>query len=469
MWCQTISSKQNVDFRILCNRLHWDSNGFAEASRYSRKRERGKSMKRVFSIFTTFALFGSLLAGCGGGSTTAPSGQGEQAQQQTGPQNITFWTTMRESETVPLKELITQFEEQNKDIKVTLEIVPFNEAQNKFRTAAQAGNGPDIIRSEVAWTPEFAKMGLLEPLDNYFKDQDDFLEAPLNYSKWNGKTWSVPEVTDGLALLYNKKLLADAGFAEAPKTMDEFAAVAKALTNGTDKWGFYHRQTEAYFTLPFVWAFGGGLIDDNKQIQINTPGAAQGVEFAVKLGEVDKVYPKDIDAANNYQNMNEAFKKGTAAMIFNGPWALSDILTGEQFKDPNNLGIAPIPAGPNGDTGSPVGGHSLAIYAGSKSKDAAYKLIAFLSTKESQAKMAATNGTLPTRKSAYDMPEVKENRMISEFKAVMEKAKNRPVIPEGGQIFASFDPEIQAIYKGDKAPKDGLDAVANAWKGLLGQ
>lgn len=427
-------------------------------------------MKRFFSVFTAMALCGSILAGCGS-TTTAPTGQGEKPAEQAaaGPQTITFWTTMRESETVPVKELIKQFEEQNKEIKVNMEIIPFGEAQNKFRTAAQAGNGPDVIRSEVAWTPEFAKMGLLEPLDNYFKDQDDFLEAPLMYSKYEGKTWSVPEVTDGLALLYNKKLLADAGFTTPPKTMDEFGKVAKALTNGTDKWGFYHRQTEAYFSLPFIWAFGGGMIDDNKQILVNTPEAIKGIEFAVKLGAEDKVYPKDVDAANNYQNMNEAFKKGSAAMIFNGPWALSDILTGEQFKDPNNLGITPIPAGPNGDMGSPVGGHSLAIYAGSKSKDAAYKLIEFLSTKESQAKLASVNGTLPTRKSAYDLPEVKANRMIADFKAVMEHAKNRPVIPEGGQIFSFFDPEVQAIYKGEKTPEQALNAVAAGWKGLLGQ
>jgi arabinogalactan oligomer/maltooligosaccharide transport system substrate-binding protein len=144
-------------------------------------------------------------------------------------------------------------------------------------------------------------------------------------------------------------------------------------------------------------------------------------------------------------------------------------LTGEQFKDPNNLGIAPIPAGPGGKTGSPVGGHSLAIYAGSDAKEASYKLIAYLTSKESQAKLAMKNGTLPTRKSAYEVPEVKANRLISEYKAVLDKATNRPVIPEGGQIFASFDPEIQAIFKGEKKPKDGLDAVANAWKTLLGQ
>jgi arabinogalactan oligomer / maltooligosaccharide transport system substrate-binding protein len=430
-------------------------------------------MKRFFSIFTAMALVGSLLAGCGGSSEAGGlqngGQQGGQAQQTGGPVTLTFWTTMRETETVALKELISQFEQENKEIKVNLELIPFGEAQNKFRTAAQAGNGPDVIRSEVAWTPEFAKMGLLEPLDSYFKDQDDFLEVPLSYSKWNGHVWSVPEVTDALALLYNKRMLKEAGFNEPPRTMDEFAAAAKALSNGKDRWGFYHRQTEAYFSLPFVWSFGGGLIDDNLQVLINTPGAVKGIEFALKLRDQDHAYPKDLDAANSYQNMNEAFKKGNAAMIFNGPWATSDILAGEQFRDPNNLGIAPIPAGPDGQTGSPVGGHSLAIYAGSKSKEAAYKLIAFLTSRESQAKLASKNGTLPTRRSAYDMPEIKENRLISDFKAVMESAKNRPVIPEGGQIFASFDPEIQAIYKGEKKPQEGLDAVAGAWKALLGQ
>ncbi|UFJ39398.1 extracellular solute-binding protein [Brevibacillus humidisoli] len=424
-------------------------------------------MKRVFGILTAAVLFSILLAACGGsGGSEATETAG---QQQDGPVTVTFWTTVRESEAVALKEIIDEFERQNKEIKVNMQLVPFGEAQNKFRAAAQAGNGPDVLRSEVAWTPEFAKLGLLEPLDDYFQDQDDFLDAPLNYSKWNGRVWSVPEVTDALALLYNKKMLAGAGFASAPKTMEEFAQAAKALSNGTDKWGFYLRQTEAYFSLPFVWAFGGGLIDEQKQILINTPGAVEGVEFALKLRDVDRVSPRDLDAANSYQNMNEAFKNGSAAMIFNGPWAMTDILSGEQFQDPTNLGIAPIPAGPGGQTGSPVGGHSLAIYAGSPVKDAAYKLIAFLTSAESQAFLASKNGTLPTRRSAYDMPELKENRMISDFQAVMEAAKNRPVIPEGGQIFAAFDPEIQAIYKGEKKPREGLDAVAQAWRTLLGQ
>jgi arabinogalactan oligomer/maltooligosaccharide transport system substrate-binding protein len=428
-------------------------------------------MKRFFSIFTAMALFGSVLAGCSSSAPAPKPAPSDQAQKPNGPVTVTFWSTMNDEEQVTLKEIIASFEKENPDVKVDLQNIPFDGAQDKFRNAAKAGNGPDVLRSEIAWTPEFAALGLLEPLDHYFtaEDQKDFLDAPLRYSKWNGKTWSVPQVTDALALLYNKKMLADAGFNAPPKTMDEFYTMAKKLSDpAKDKWGYYHRQTDSYWFQPFMWAFGGGLIDENKNVFVNNEGSVKGLEFLLKLRD-DKVMPDEFDAANDYNNMNTALKTGRAAMILNGPWATSDLLSGEQFKDPNNFGIAPIPAGPEGKTGSPVGGHGYVIYAGSKVKDASYKLIAYLSKAENQAKFANKNGLLPTRKSAYEIPEVKSNRLISEYKAVLDAATNRPVIPEGGQIYTAFSPEIQAAFKKEKSPKEALDAVAAAWNKLLGK
>ena len=44
--------------------------------------------------------------------------------------------------------------------------MPFDQAQNKFKTAAESGSGaPDILRAEVAWVPEFASLGYLYALD----------------------------------------------------------------------------------------------------------------------------------------------------------------------------------------------------------------------------------------------------------------------------------------------------------------
>ncbi|SFJ14850.1 extracellular solute-binding protein [Thermoflavimicrobium dichotomicum] len=414
-------------------------------------------MKKFFSIAASLALMVSMLVGCSSADDSASNGQ----------VTITFWNTMNDEETETLKEMIANFEKENKNIKVKVENVPFAEAQNKFKQAAQSGNAPDVLRSEIAWTPEFAALGFLEPLDSYLKDQSDFLEVALKYSKWNGKTWSVPQVTDTLGLLYNKKLLAEKGFKEPPKTWDEFYKMAKALSDpAKDQWGYYHRQSDAYWAQPFIWSFGGGLITDNKEIQINSPGSVKGLEFLLKLRD-DKVMPDEFDAQNDYNNLQQAFKTGRAAMVLQGPWAVSDILKGEQFKDPNNLGIAPIPTGPEGKTGSPVGGHGLVIYAGSKHKEASFKFISYLTSAENQAKFAKKNGLLPARKSAYDHPDVKNNRLVRDWKKVLNQATNRPVIPEGGQIYIAFSPEIQAAFKKQKNAKQALDAVAQAWKQLL--
>ena len=87
--------------------------------------------------------------------------------------------------------------------------MPFGEAQNKFKTAAAAKSGaPDILRAEVAWVPEFASLGYLYALDGseLLADESDFFATPMSSNKFNGKTYGVPQVTDSLALLYNKKI-----------------------------------------------------------------------------------------------------------------------------------------------------------------------------------------------------------------------------------------------------------------------
>ena len=419
-------------------------------------------MKKFLTLFLIAAFLVTGVVGCG-------KTEEKKATEKQGPVTITFWHTFNQQETETINEIVKEFEAKNPDIKVEVQAVPFDGAQNKFKVAAQAGNAPDVFRAEIAWTPEFAALGYLAPIDDLLTpaEKADYLEAPFNYNVYNGKVWGVPQVTDALALLYNKRLLKEAGV-EPPKTMDELVQVAKKLTDPKkDRYGFFYRG-DSYWFLPFVWAFGGGLIDSNDlSIHIADPGSVQALKFLIDLRDKYGVVPKNIDFANDYDNMMVGFKTGKYAMILNGPWATSDILSGPEFKDPNNLGIAPIPVGPEGKTGSPVGGHNYVISANTKNREAAWKFIQFINSKEAQAKFAAKNNLLPTRKSAYAMEEVKNNRIVSDFKAVLEKATNRPVIPQGGQIFTDLTPNYQAALKGQKTPEKALNDVKAAWEKLL--
>jgi arabinogalactan oligomer/maltooligosaccharide transport system substrate-binding protein len=90
-----------------------------------------------------------------------------------------------------------------------------------------------------------------------------------------------------------------------------------------------------------------------------------------------------------------------------------------------------------------------------------------MSSTASQVAIAKANHTLPTRQSAYQDSAVSANPVISGYYAVKDVARNHPIIPQGGQLFTDFDPNVQAALAGAKTPQQALDAVAAAWQKLL--
>jgi arabinogalactan oligomer/maltooligosaccharide transport system substrate-binding protein len=415
-----------------------------------------------FASFGVVAfLLAFIMAACGGTGSTPT----------TSTVTLTYWYTEGTSETPVILQLIQQFEQQNPNIKINAEYKPFGQTQAAFATAAQAGKAPDILRSDVGWVTQFASLRYLLPIDSYVSQSDlsDYLAAPLSYDKYNGHLYGLPQVTDFLALLYNKSELAKVGITSAPATMTDFEAAAmKIVQSKAAKYGF-ETSGASYFALPFLWSFGGGMIDPSNNILVNNSGSVAGLSFLLKLQNTDKVMPSKVDFSNGYTNMVNDLKSGQTAMIFDGPWEVSNILTGAAFTgNTSNLGIAGIPTGPGGQTGSPVGGQSYVIYAGTPHPAEAYKFISFMSSTASQIAIAKANHTLPTRNSAYQDPGVSGDPVISAFHAIQNTAVNRPVIPAGGQLFNDFDPNIQAALAGSKTPAVALNAVADAWKKLIG-
>ena len=376
---------------------------------------------------------------------------------------LSFWQTMNEEETVTLRTLVRQFERSHPTIKIRMVTVPFDQAQQRYRTAAQARKGPDVLRAEIAWIAEFAARGFLADLSRKISaaDRRDFLPAAFAYGVWAGKAYSVPQVTDAPALLYNKAMLRAANVA-VPTTMDQLVAACRKFGAGK---GIFLRG-DSYFVQPWIWAYGGGLLNPlRKEILIARRGSIVGLTQYVNLFRNDCAF-QNRDFANDYTNMQTAFKNGEVAMIVNGPWATSDILSGPAFRNRANLGIAPVPRA-SGGQGSPVGGHNYVISKSARNLDAAYTFISWLSRAQNQATLAQRNNLLPTRKSAYNLPAVKRNAIITAFGKQMQVARNRPVVPQGGAIYTDFTPNVQKALTGDETPDDALVAVANAWKQKL--
>ncbi|GAA2210821.1 extracellular solute-binding protein [Nonomuraea monospora] len=424
-------------------------------------------MRRLLPSAAAVAALVLTVSACGGGGeTAAPPTQVSDPSQVSG--EVTWWDTTRpDSEGPTFQALIKEFQAKYPKVKVNYVNVPSDQAQNQFQTAAQAGSGaPDVIRSEVAWTSQFASLGYLQPLDGTraVDQPEDFLPGPLSSTKYNEKTYAVPQVTDTLALIYNKRLLKEAGHEEAPKTLAELKQTALDVKAKTDAEGLA-LNVDAYFLLPFMYGEGGDLLDvTNKKIVVNSPANVKAMENVVDLMSSGAA-PKPA-ITDSYANAMTALKEGKVAMIYNGPWALSEIYQGKEFQDKKNLGIAPVPAG-SVKAAAPTGGWNLAIYAGSKNIPAAYEFVRFMTAVEAQAKIAKEISLLPTRTSAYANPDVQGNADVAVFKPIMDTAVPRPWIPEGGQLFQPLLEGYQGLVNGKLQPADMLKQVEEDYREIM--
>ncbi|MGW1481421.1 extracellular solute-binding protein [Streptomyces rubiginosohelvolus] len=418
-------------------------------------------MRRGITATALVAALALAATACGSDDETGSKSSGELSG------TVTWWDTSSVgSEDKVFKKLAEGFEKKHPKVDVKYVNVPFGEAQNKFKNAAQAGDGaPDVIRSEVAWTPDFANLGYLAPLDGTaaLKNQDDFLKQAVASTKYEDKTYAVPQVIDSMGIFYNKKMFEEAGV-EAPANLADLKTVAKKIKDKTGKTGLYLRGDDPYYFLSFLYGEGGDMVDaGSKSVTIDKP---EGVKAFKAVKELVDDGTAKTDASDGWENMMQAFKNGDVAMMINGPWAVADTLTGKEFTDKGNLGVAPAPAG-SAAQGAPQGGHNLAVYAGSKNLDASYAFVEYMTSVDSQATAAGELNLLPTRTSAYAKKEAVDSEIVGFFKPVVETAVERPWIPEGGSLFEPLRIEYTKVLTGQTTPEKAAKATGDSYRKLL--
>ncbi|MFF5531229.1 extracellular solute-binding protein [Streptomyces cinerochromogenes] len=391
---------------------------------------------------------------------TATACGGSDSGKSDGPVTITWWDTSNATNEAPTyKALVQQFEAANKDIKVKYVNVPFDQAQNKFDTAAGATGAPDILRSEVGWTPAFAKKSYFLPLDGTeaLSDQGKFEPNLIKQAQYEGKTYGVPFVTDTLALVYNKALFKKAGITEAPKTWDELKADAAKIKTKTKVDGYWG-STQAYYAQTFLYGEGTDTVDvAAKKITVNSAAAKKAYGTWLSLFDGKGLHKADA-TADAYAHIQDAFVNGKVAAIIQGPWEITNFYKGSAFKDKSNLGIATVPAGSAGKAGAPTGGHNLSVYAGSDQdhQAAALKFVKFMTSAQAQETIALKNSTLPTRSDAYT-GKVKADPGIAGYQGVLAAAQPRPALPEYSSLWGPLDTELPKVASGKESLDKGLD------------
>lgn len=419
-------------------------------------------MRRGIAATGLIAALAMTATACGGGDDTSGGGKDGKLSG-----TVTFWDTSNDAEKATYEQLAKGFEKVHPGVEVRYVNVPFGEANAKFKNAAGGNSGaPDVMRTEVAWTQDFASLGYLAPLDGTtaLDDAKDYLPQAAASTKFRGKTYAAPQTIDTLALFYNKKLLKKAAV-DVPGSVADMRTAAKKIRSKTGATGLYLRGDDPYYYLPYLYGEGGDLLDAEKK-QITVDDAAGAKAFSVMKDLVD-AKAAVTDASDGYNNQLNAFKDGDVAMALDGPWSIQGALQGKEFKaDKGNLGVAPVPAGSVAQ-GSPQGGWNLAAYAGSKNLDASYEFIKYMSSAKVQQRTTEKLSLLPTRASVYEVKSVKDNQMVQFFKPAVAKSVERPWIPESNALFEPIRLQLEKVLSGKASPAEGAKAVGDAYRKLL--
>ncbi|WP_406107163.1 extracellular solute-binding protein [Streptomyces sp. NBC_01003] len=403
-------------------------------------------------------------------AATACGGSDSGSDKASGPVTITWWDTSNATNEAPTyKALAKQFEKANSGIKVKYVNVPFDQAQNKFDTAAGSKGAPDVLRAEVGWTPAFAKKSYLLPLDGTeaLAEKDKFQPSLIKQAQFEGKTYGVPLVTDTLAFVYNKDLYKKAGIDLPPATWADLksdAAKIKAKTGTDGYWG----STQGYYAHSFLYGEGTDTVDAAaKKITIASPEAKKAFTTWQGLFDGKGLHKADV-TADAYAHIQDAFVNGKVASIIQGPWEITNFYKGSAFKDKENLGIATVPAGSTGKAGAPTGGHNLSVYAGSDKahQEASLKFVKWMTSAKAQEQIAIKNSTLPTRQDAYTT-QVTTDPGIAGYQKVLAAAQPRPELPEYSSLWGPLDTELPKIAGGKESLDKGIGNVEDAYAKLV--
>jgi len=239
--------------------------------------------------------------------------------------------------------VIAGFERENPNIRIQQNHVP--DADTAFRTRMVRNDIPDLITLNANATfGELARAGAFydfskEPIIQNINPGIIQIINDLG-TRNPGEVNGIPFANNACGIIYNKDLFAKHGVA-VPTTWNELIAAAEKF-KAAGVTPFYLTLKDAWTSLPAWNALASNLpprdFFEERQARTTTfteayPPVAQRLQQLFELGQQDKL-------SRGYNDGNQAFAKGEAAMYLQGVWAIPVI---RSFKPAFEIGTFAMP------------------------------------------------------------------------------------------------------------------------------
>lgn len=363
--------------------------------------------KRVLGIALLFALL--LITACApvqtpagesgaAAGSDAAAGEGEPVELR-----FALWDANQVDMT---QQAIDLFEAQNPGVTVKVELLAGDTYWEKMQAALAGQESYDVFWMDTYNFIDYATRGAMLDLSPYIERDQVDMNALYGAGRMVNVTlddtvYAIPKDSDDPAVYYNKELFDKYGV-EYPSpdwTWDDVKALAEQLNHPDDGvWGF---STGQFFGGPdwwnWVWQNGGEILTpDGKTVLLDQPAACDAIKWWYGLVQ-DGVMP-DGNIIMASDPSEQLFPTGKVAMLMYGQWMLSTYA-----ELPFEIGVAPMPAGPNGDKGLQLGGLAYAVSRDTAHPEEAWEFVKFMGGDEAMKIQAESGIIIPALTSAQPL------------------------------------------------------------------
>ena len=364
-----------------------------------------------------------VLTGCG------TAGQKTDAQKNE-KEKLVIWSYYETDEQQDgLDWLVDNFNMSQDRIEASWEYVPMTDFTKKLAMAYTEESLPDIALLDNPNVSACIQMGMCEDISAFLDDlqiEENYYPVTLEPVTYQGKKYGLPAVCNNVALIYNKKMFADAGL-NPPQTWEELEKDAKLLTTDQTK-GFLLSAKEgeqgAFQILPWILSTG------EEVERIGNEGTQRA--FTYLNGFMQDGYMTKNCVNLSQTDVARAFVNGETAMMENGPWILPML-----EKSGIDYGISILPV--DKEKSVIAGGEDFVVMKG-KNCDSAKAFLKYYDQNEIMSKFCGKTSVLPTKKEAS----IQDKEDMQIFKDQMEYAVSRSSIPHWTNL---SDAVPQAFYE----------------------
>ncbi len=403
------------------------------------------------------------------GAASAPA-----EEEAVAPVELLFWHSFEARHAEALESLLANFEAEHPQVTISAEFQDFDNMKTIVKTALASGTGPDL----VIYGPGAGFMGplveaeLLLPLDQYKEEygwEDHIYQWTFESTSFDGSLYAIGNELEFIGIYYNKAIFSELGVSE-PESYEELLQIGETA------------MAAGYIPISFVNKPGWPAFHVFSAFANNLAGK-EGIEAAI-FGDASWAGPAfvraiempfvELNQANffvpspnalGYDEGNNIFYTGQAAMHLTGTWLVGRILDNADFK----VGFFALPSIDGSVVLLPGGmGSAVMISAATSHPDEAAALLDFLFAEESARIWIEEGNVIPpidVDPSGFELPGL--------FQFVIDTVRANSTaggLGLGYNIDVLTPPEFntvmkdgfQAVLEGTRSPQEQAEALQAA-------